>query len=118
MWHYRARKRKIGKETVYDVIEYYPPTKEFKDGLWTLYEISPQGSTKKELIRELEMMLHGVCKHSTLDPPKETREITRPPSSPLEENIPPCICSHSISDHNNADHCSLCTCKIYEDFIQ
>lgn len=66
MWHYRASKRKIPgtNEICYGVIEYYQ-----KCGWSENYE-KPFGATKKELIRDLEMMLEDVKKYKTLDETK------------------------------------------------
>lgn len=61
-WHYRVRVRKLGTLYLYDVVEFYPD----KGPLWTHEGIKPSGLSRKEVIRELKMMLKDCQKYSTL----------------------------------------------------
>jgi hypothetical protein len=59
-WHYQARKR-IDKDDVwFEVAEVY------SGGMATTGRIAPTGSTKKELIQDLERMLADVKAYAVL----------------------------------------------------
>ena len=66
-WYYRPSKRKckLTGEVYWGVVEYY------SSGYSTSELSTPRGSTKAELIRDLEMMLEDCKRRKTLDETKE-----------------------------------------------
>lgn len=62
-WHYRIRKRIVGGDPWFDVVEYHVVGK-LKG--WTEIGLKPEGATRKEVIRCLEMMLKDAKKRRTL----------------------------------------------------
>jgi len=61
-WHYRVRKRMVNGEKLFDIVEMYT-----KPRGWTKDGMKPVGNSKKEIIRDLEMMLGDAKKYSVLD---------------------------------------------------
>jgi hypothetical protein len=59
-WHYRIRRRVIGEEKIFDIVEIYTTAG------YTINGITPMGNTKKELFKELEMMLADAKKYPVL----------------------------------------------------
>lgn len=70
MWHYRPCRRKdLDGSYYYVVVEYYKVGRGTKP-MWTELGCSPMGNSRKELIRDLEMMLADCKKRRTLDDTK------------------------------------------------
>lgn len=60
-WHYQIRRRKCMDGWAYDIVEVYTRPKG-----WTGLGIAPHGSTRGEVIRDLEMMLTDAKHYPTL----------------------------------------------------
>ncbi len=73
MWYYQIFKitDPLGLEDDYVIKEYYPKEKEDIgtefDGGWTEDAITPHGTTRDELIRDLAMMLEDALTHGIRD---------------------------------------------------
>lgn len=61
-WHYRIRKRVFIGEPWYDIVEFY----HMRPSGWTKDGMTPGGSTRQEVIENLEMMLRDAKKYRTL----------------------------------------------------
>jgi hypothetical protein len=60
-WHYQIRKRIIRDQSVFDIVEKYD-----NPSGWTVEGMRPFGISKKELIRDLEMMLADAKRYKVL----------------------------------------------------
>lgn len=65
-WHYQIRRRKIGKEWSYDIVEQYS-----KPLGYTVLGVAPTGESRTEVIKCLEIMLKDVKKYKTLTEKEE-----------------------------------------------
>lgn len=65
-WHYQIRKRIIGEDEFYDIVEMYHDDNGNHTG-WTIDSMSPNGNTKEELIKDIEMMLADANKHPVFE---------------------------------------------------
>ncbi len=63
IWHYRVFKIIKGPEEYFCIKEYYPRAHRGA-AVWTSNSCAPFGKTKKELIRDLGMMLQDARKYS------------------------------------------------------
>lgn len=61
-WHYQIRKRTDKGQALYDIVEIYIKPKRG----WTINSQAPQGETRAEVIRDLEMMLRDAKRYRTL----------------------------------------------------
>ena len=68
-WYYRPCKRKYKDGTAYYVVVEFFPNVQGKPA-WTKDAMSPYGESRKELIRDLEMMLEDCKRRRALDDTK------------------------------------------------